>query len=149
MDPAIDPFQPLVRLVDRYKRDVNTLNPGASEDAIRAAERHLGHRLPLTLAGFLRRWNGAVLFRGGLRVRATSELAPPSEELPGMVACADLGDGRVFAYAPDGRGEFLFGEVVDGRMVALHDRFDRWLKATIYLFDEDTLHMVHEDTRDR
>lgn len=139
MDPAIDPFQPLVRLVDRYKRDVNTLNPGASEDAIRAAERHLGHRLPLTLAGFLRRWNGAVLFRGGLRVRATSELAPPTEDLPGMVACADLGDGRVFAYAPDGRGEFLFGEVVDGRLVALHDRFDRWLKATIHLFDEDIL----------
>lgn len=139
MDPAIDPFQPVVRLVDRYKRDVNTLNGGASEDAIRASERHLGHRLPLTLAGFLRRWNGAGLFRGALRVRGTSELAPPSEDLPGMVACADLGDGRVFAYAPDGRGEFLFGEVVDGRLVALHDRFDRWLKATIHLFDEDLL----------
>lgn len=139
MDPAIDPFQPLLRLVDRYKRDVNVLNPGASEDAIRAAERHLGHRLPLTLAGFQRRWNGCTLFRGALRVRATSELAPPTEELAGLIAFADLGDGRVFAYAPDGQGEFLFGELVEGRLVALHDRFDRWLKGTIHLFDEDLL----------
>ena len=138
MDPAIDPFQPLVRLVDRYKRDVNVLNAVASEDAIRAAERHLGHRLPLTLAGFLRRWNGASLFRGVLRVRGASELAPPSDELNGLVAFADL-NRRVFAYAPDGRGQFLFGEVQDGHLVALHDRFDRWLKGTIHLFDENLL----------
>jgi len=142
MDPAIDPFQPLVRLVDRYKRDVNVLNAVASEDAIRAAERHLGHRLPLTLAGFLRRWNGASLFRGALRVRGASELAPPSDEFTGLVAFADLSNGRLFAYAPDGQGQFLFGEVQEGHLVAQHDRFDRWLKGTIHLFDENLLGRV-------
>jgi len=137
MDPAVDPFHPLLRLVDRYRRDVNALSPGASEDAIRAAERHLGHRLPLTLAGFLRRWNGGSLFRGALRLRGTSELAPPSEELPTLVAFADLPGRRQWAYAADGQGTFVFGEVVDGRLVAHHDRYDRWLKATIRVLDED------------
>jgi HEAT repeat protein len=142
MDPAVDPFHPLLRLVDRYRREVNALAPGASEDAIRAAERHLGHRLPLTLAGFLRRWNGGSLFRGALMLRGTSELASPGDDLPGLVAYADLpsrvgGPPRQWAYAPDGRGGFLFGELVDGRLYPLHDRFDRWLKSTIRLFDED------------
>ena len=137
VDPAVDPFHPLLRLVDRYRRDVHALSPGASEDAIRAAERHLGHRLPLTLAGFLRRWNGGSLFRGALRLRGTSELAHPSDELPNLVAFADLPGRRQWAYAPDGLGTFVFGEVVDGRLVPQHDRYDRWLKATIRVLDED------------
>ncbi len=137
IDPAVDPFHALIRLVDRYRRDVHALSPGASEDAVRAAERHLGHRLPLTLSGFLRRWNGASLFRGALRLRGTSELAPPGEELPNLVAFADLPGRRQWAYAPDGQGTFVFGEVVDGRLVAHHDRYDRWLKATIRIIDED------------
>ncbi|MCP4808247.1 MAG: hypothetical protein GY913_27975 [Proteobacteria bacterium] len=137
MDPAVDPFHPLIRLVDRYRRDVHALAAGASEDAIRAAERHLGHRLPLSLAGFLRRWNGGSLFRGALKLRASSELAPPDELSPGLVAFADLPGRRQWAYAPDGNGTFVFGEVIDGALVPLHDRFDRWLKGTLRLLDED------------
>ncbi len=142
MDPAVDPFHPLIRLVDRYRREVHSLQPGASDDAIRAAERHLGHRLPLTLGGFLRRWNGGVLFRGALLLRGSSELASPREELPGLVAFADLPGGpgtvsRSFVYAHDGHGEFVFGELVEGLMVPFNDRFDRWLKATLRILDED------------
>ncbi|MED5372466.1 MAG: HEAT repeat domain-containing protein [Myxococcota bacterium] len=142
MDPAVDPFHPLIRLVDRYRREVHSLQPGASEDAIRAAERHLGHRLPLTLGGFLRRWNGAVLFRGALLVRGTSELAPVREELPGLVAFADMPGApgqpaRSFVYAHDGRGDFVFGELVGDKLVPANDRFDRWLKASLRILDED------------
>ena len=137
MDPAVDPFHPLIRLVDRYRRDVHVLAAGASEDAVRAAERHLGHRLPLSLAGFLRRWNGGSLFRGALKLRACSELAPPDDETPGLVAFADLPGRRQWAYGPDGNGTFVFGEVIDGDLVPLHDRFDRWLKGTLRLLDED------------
>ena len=105
MDPAVDPFSPLIKLLDRYKRDVHQLQPGASEEAIRAAERHLGHRLPFSLAS--------------------------------LVAFADLPGGRQWAYAPDGQGDWIFGEVKDGLLIPLHDRFDRWLSATIRRFDED------------
>ncbi|MCB9759839.1 MAG: HEAT repeat domain-containing protein [Alphaproteobacteria bacterium] len=137
MDPAVDPFSPLLRMLARYRRDVHQLNPGASEDAIRAAERHLGHRLPLTLAGFLRRWNGGSLFRGALCLRGTSELAAPADELPGLVAFADVPGGRQWVYGPDGLGAWIFGELVEGRLAPQHDRFDRWLNGTLRLFDED------------
>lgn len=142
MDPAVDPFHPLLRLVDRYRREVHSLQPGASEEAVRDAERHLGHRLPMSLGGFLRRWNGAVLFRGALLLRGTSELASAREDKPGLVAFADLPggpgtDSRTFVYANDGRGEFIFGELVDGAMVPSNDRFDRWLKAMLRVLDED------------
>jgi HEAT repeat protein len=139
MDPAVDPFHPLIRLLERYRRDVHSLAQPASEEAIRAAERHLGHRLPLTISGFLRRWNGGSLFRGALRLRASSELASPRSEFPGLVAFADIPGGRQWAYAPDGSGDFVFGEVTRDGLVPLHDRFDRWLKATLRMFDEDAL----------
>jgi hypothetical protein len=137
MDPAVDPFSPLIKLLDRYKRDVHQLQPGASEEAIRAAERHLGHRLPFSLASFLRRWNGGSLFRGALILRSSSALANPNERLASLVAFADLPGGRQWAYAPDGQGDWIFGEVKDGQLIPLHDRFDRWLTATIRRFDED------------
>lgn len=137
MEPAIDPFTPLLKLLDRYRRDVNQLGAPASEEAIRATERHLGHRLPITLAGFLRRWNGGSLFRGALQLRGTSELANPSESCPSLVAFADMPSGRQWAYAPDGQGDFVFGEVVGDRLRPLHDRFDRWLNGAIRVLDED------------
>jgi HEAT repeat protein len=137
MDPAVDPFSPLIKLLDRYKRDVHQLQPGASEEAIRAAERHLGHRLPFSLASFLRRWNGGSLFRGALILRSSSALANPNERLASLVAFADLPGGRQWAYAPDGQGDWIFGEVKDGQLIPLHDRFDRWLTGTIRRFDED------------
>lgn len=137
MDPAVDPFTPLLRVLERFKREVHSLNPGASEEAIRAAERHLGHRLPFTLSGFLRRWNGGSLFRGALVLRGSSELAPPDESTPALFCFADMPEGRRWAYAPDGRGDWLFGEVVEGRLVPLNDRFDRWLNGTLRLLEED------------
>ena len=105
MDPAVDPFSPLIKLLDRYKRDVHQLQPGASEEAIRAAERHLGHRLPFSLASFLRRWNGGSLFRGALILRSSSALANPNERLASLVAFADLPGCRQWAYAPHGQGD--------------------------------------------
>ena len=70
---AVDPYQSLTRLIERYKTDVHRLAAGSSEAALRSTEQHLGHSLPYTLAGFLRRWNGAQLFRGALRIRSVSE----------------------------------------------------------------------------
>lgn len=149
MDPAVDPFLQLIRLTERFKRDVNDLNPPASEEAIRGTERHLGHRLPFSLAGFLRRWNGASLFRGALVLRGAAELANPSDELPSLVVFADRADGRQWAYAPDGQGSWVFGEVSEGRLVPMHDRFDRWLNATLRVMDEglrgDREHQCHLD----
>ncbi|MCB9746266.1 MAG: HEAT repeat domain-containing protein [Alphaproteobacteria bacterium] len=148
MDPAVDPFLPLLKLLDRYRRDVHRLNPGASEAAIRAAERHLGHRLPLTLGGFLRRYNGGSLFRGALRLRSTTELAPPDDALPSLVAFADVPGGRQWVYGQDGAGDQVFGELVDGELRPLHARFDRWLNGTLRVFDED-LHDAEKELQAR
>ena len=86
--------------------------------------------------GFLRRWNGAQLFRGSLRIRSVSELARVGDGLEPLIAFADGPGERQWAYAPDGFGGWAFGEVVDGALVALHDRFQRWLVPTLQVFDE-------------
>ena len=133
---AVDPYQSLTRLVERYKTDVHRLASGSSEAALRSSEQHLGHSLPYTLAGFLRRWNGAQLFRGALRIRSVSELARVGRGLEHVIAFADGPGERQWAYAPDGYGGWIFGEVVGERLVPLHDRFQRWLVPTLQMMDE-------------
>ncbi|MEC7240313.1 MAG: tetratricopeptide repeat protein [Myxococcota bacterium] len=135
-DLAVDPYQSLTRLVERYKTDVHRLASGSSEAALRSTEQHLGHSLPYTLAGFLRRWNGAQLFRGALRIRSVSELARVGKGLEHLIAFADGPGERQWAYAPDGFGGWVFGEVVGSKLVPLHDRFQRWLVPTLQMMDE-------------
>jgi len=143
MDPAVDPFQPLLRLIQRYKRDVHQLRAPATEEALTDAEEALSHELPLALKGFYKRWNGGSLFRDTLYLRATYELAPPSPDAPALVTIADDRAGRSWAYAPDGQGGWVFGEVRDGRLLAQHERYHRWLFGTLRVFDE-TLREVSE-----
>lgn len=137
MNPAVDPFTPLLNLVSRYKRDVHRLCEPASEDDLRSAEAHLGTLLPLELKGFLRRWNGGDLFRGALHLRAAHELASASEEQRELVVVADGPGPRTWAFARDGQGGTVFGEVRDGRLVPLHDRYHRWLFGTLRILDQD------------
>ena len=144
MDPAVDPFQPLLRLIQRYKRDVHQLRAPATEEALADAEEALGHELPLALKGFYKRWNGGSLFRDALYLRATYELAPPSPDAPSLVTIADDRAGRSWAYAPDGQGGWVFGELKDDRLIAQHERYHRWLFGTLRVFDE-TLREAHEE----
>lgn len=132
---AVDPYQSLMRIVERYKSDVHRLAAGASEVAVRTTEQHLGHSLPYTLSGFLRRWNGADLFRGALRLRSVSELASAGEGSAHLIVFADGPGERQWAYAPDGFGNWAFGEVVAGQLLPLHDRFQRWLVPTLQMMD--------------
>ena len=134
-DLTVDPYQSLTRLLERYKSDVHRLAAGASEAAVRSTEQHLGHSLPYTLAGFLRRWNGAHLFRGALRLRSVSELARAGDGLEHLIVFADGPGERQWAYAPDGYGNWAFGEVVDGALSPMHDRFQRWLVPTLHIMD--------------
>jgi tetratricopeptide (TPR) repeat protein len=134
-DLAVDPYQSLMRIVERYKSDVHRLAAGASEVAVRTTEQHLGHSLPYTLTGFLRRWNGADLFRGALRLRSVSELARAGDGAENLVVFADGPGERQWAYAPDGFGNWAFGELVAGVLVPLHDRFQRWLVPTLQMMD--------------
>ncbi len=137
MNPAVDPFTPLLNLVQRYKRDVHRLSDPASEDDLRSAEAHLGTLLPLELKGFLRRWNGGDLFRGALHLRAAHELASPSEERRELVVVADGPGPRRWAFARDGQGGTVFGELVEDRLEPLHDRYHRWLFGTLRILDQD------------
>ena len=89
MTTAIDPFHPLLRLMDRYRQDVHHLRPAATEGAFQEAEEHLGQQLPPSLTAFLDRWNGAVLFRGVLRLRSSVELAPAHQDHPNVILYAD------------------------------------------------------------
>ena len=73
MGAAIDPFHPFVRMIERYRHDVHELYPEGSAEALAVGSKTVGAAIPPTLHRFLSRWNGAVLFRGALRIRR-----PPS-----------------------------------------------------------------------
>ena len=144
MQPAVDPFHPLLRMIDRYRSDVHELRPPPSADALAGAMDAIGQAVPPSLAEFLERWNGAVLFRGALRIRAASALAPAAETARNVVVFADgPAETDRWAFAPGEQGGTLFGRWNPGEGLGpgwfepLHERFDRWLTATIRILDED------------
>ena len=148
MQPAVDPFHPLLRMIDRYRSDVHELRPPPSADTLAGAVDAIGQALPPSLRAFLERWNGAVLFRGALRIRPAAALAPAAEEARRVVVFADgPAAGDRWAFAPGEQGGTLFGRWIPGEGGArgwfepLHDRFERWLSATLRILDED----VRED----
>lgn len=131
-------------MIDRYRSDVHELRPPPSADALAGAVEAIGQPLPPSLRAFLERWNGAVLFRGALRIRPAAALAPAAERARRVVVFADgpAADDR-WAFAPGEQGGTLFGRwnPADGEargwFEPLHDRFERWLSATIRILDED------------
>ena len=139
---AVDPFHPLLRVVDRYRRDVHQLRP-ASPQALDAVGQGLAQPIPASLRAFLARWDGGVLFRGALALRSAADLASATETATEVVVFADGPLGQ-WAYWSDGESEPLFGRwespdatAPEGRFTPLHGRFDRWLHATIRILDED------------
>jgi HEAT repeat protein/tetratricopeptide (TPR) repeat protein len=143
---AVDPFQPLLRVLHRYRTDVHQLHDPSGPDGLALAVAAAGGPLPPTLVAFFERWNGATLFRGALRVRSASELAPASVDAPSVVIFADgPRPGDQWAFTLDAQGGAAFGRwrgpSEDGRdpgsFTPLHERFDRWLAATIRILDEN------------
>lgn len=139
---AVDPFHPLLRVVDRYRRDVHQLRPAAPL-ALDAVNQGLAAPIPASLRAFLARWDGGVLFRGAIAIRSAADLAAATEEAPQIVIFADGPLGQ-WAYWSDGIAGPLFGQweppsaaAPHGRFTPLHGRFDRWLHATIRILDED------------
>lgn len=134
MEPAVDPFSPLLRILDRYRSDVHHLRPAATE---RAVDDPLGPPMPPSLRSFLLRWNGAVLFRGVLRVRAVVDIAQASHETPNVWLFADgprPDDRWGYAAVEDG---WHFGRWDGTRLIALHDDVRHWLTAQARILDED------------
>ena len=139
MQPAVDPFHPLLRVIQRYRRDVHCLEAAPGAGVLSRAESYLGCRLPAGLAEFLSRWNGGDLFRGALRLRGAPQLAPAAADAPAVILFADGPGERRWAFVEtdDGMGT-LFGEWIAGQgFEPLHDRFERWLMATVRILDED------------
>jgi tetratricopeptide (TPR) repeat protein len=138
MQTAVDPFQPLLSVVQRYRNDVHNLRPPATEEALAQAALHLMAPIPKSLLRFLHRWNGAVLFRGVLQIRTVSELAPAAEHTPQVIVFADgPTEADRWAYAPGIDGNAVFGRWDGTRFCPLHERFDRWLAATIQILDDN------------
>ncbi|MEC7949501.1 MAG: HEAT repeat domain-containing protein [Myxococcota bacterium] len=144
MQPAADPFQPLLHMIDRYRSDVHELRPPPSDDTLAGAVDAIGQPLPPSLRAFLERWNGAVLFRGALRIRAATALAPAADEARRVVVFADgPATADRWAFAPGELGGTLFGrwnpgnDMERGWFEPMHDRFDSWLIATLRILDED------------
>jgi len=128
MQPAKDPFQPLLNVIDRYRQDVHQLQPPTTQDNLAAAIGHLQTPIPPSLMRFLERWNGAILFRGALRIRSATEMASAAESVPGVIVFAD-GPGKDDRWAfapssPDGR-QTVFGRWADDTFHPLHERFER------------------------
>jgi len=141
MGTAIDPFHPFTRVLERYRHDVHQLYPAASPDALVRGSANSGGELPLSFQRFLGRWNGAVLFRGALRIRPAAELAPASTRSPEVVVFADgpASDDRwAFVRLNDDGTSAAFGrwDAKNERFTPLHERFDRWLAGTIKILDE-------------
>lgn len=137
MEPAVDPFHPVLRVLERYRSDVHHLRAPAPEGTTRAVQDHLGLEIPSSLKGFLGRWNGATLFRGALRVRGVADLAPPDAAHPDVVLFADgprEEDRWGFAVCDEGHH---FGRWTGTELVPLHEHFSRWLLAQTRILDEN------------
>ena len=134
METAVDPFHPLLRILDRYRADVHHLRPAAPA---RSVDDPQGPPIPASLRTFLLRWNGAVLFRGVLRVRAVVDIAQASREAPTVWLFADgPKDEDRWGYAA-ANGGWHFGRWDGKRLTALHEQFGRWLHAQARILDED------------
>ncbi len=139
MDPAVDPFHPMLRVIERYRHDVHQLGEPAGGDAVTQAMSHLGQPIPTSLLSFLHRWNGAALFRGALRIRSIAELAAASAGMPTVIVFADgPRETDHWAFAPDGQGGAIFGRwTATGGFDPLHHRFRRWLLTMVRILDEN------------
>ena len=136
--PAVDPFHPLLRVIERYRRDVHELREPASDDSLSQAITGLGQPIPPSLMAFLNRWNGAILFRGALQIRAVADLAPACEEAQSVIVFADgPGQDDHWAFAPDGQGNAIFGRWAERAFEPLHEHFERWLMATVRILDDN------------
>ncbi len=129
-----DPFSTFDRALARYRHGVHRLAEPASSDAVAALESHLGRRLPSGLRAFLRRHNGAELYRGMLRVRGTSDIAVAAPQVP-VFLFADEPDGVAWAFARNPDGTAAFGTWQNGRLDAMHSSFLGWLDATVEILD--------------
>ncbi len=140
----IDPFHPLLRLIDRYRQDVHELLPPSAPEQLAEADQRLRTPIPDSLSSFLVRYNGARLFRGALRLRAVHELAAASAAADAVIIFADgpRPDDH-WAYAPGDTDGAVFGRWADGAFTPLHERFDRWLTGTLRILDEN----IHEPAR--
>jgi HEAT repeat protein len=137
---AIDPFHPLLRLMDRYRQDVHHLRPAAVEGAFEETAEHLGQELPPSLTAFLERWNGAVLFRGVLRLRSTAELAPAHQEHPGVILFADgpkEGDRWAFVKTDTGHVFGRWRDDAGGRALEpQYLTYHRWLMGMLQILEQ-------------
>ncbi|MSQ00324.1 MAG: tetratricopeptide repeat protein [Myxococcales bacterium] len=144
MKPAIDPFHPVLRVLERYRSDVHHLRAPAPDGTTDAVQAHLGQELPGSLRGFLSRWNGATLFRGALRIRGAADLAPPNAGNPDVILFADgPREEDRWAFAATEFGHH-FGRWDGARLMPLHDHFNRWLLAQTRLLDENVRDDVAE-----
>ncbi len=135
MEAVRDPFQPLLHLIGRYRQDIHYLRPPPSAQAFPTIQAHIGP-LPEGLSDFLHRWNGANLFKGSLRLRALTDLAPAAAEHPEVILFADgPGPGDRWGYARV-EGGFHFGRWEGNSLRPLHEDFHRWLLAQARMLDE-------------
>jgi hypothetical protein len=138
MQTAVDPFQPLLTVIDRYRNDVHNLRAPATEDALAQAAQDLSAPIPRSLLRFLHRWNGAVLYRGVLQIRSVSDLAPAADHVPNVVVFADgPTEADHWAYAPNEHGDSVFGRWTGRHFEPLHEGFESWLAATIHILDNN------------
>lgn len=136
MEPARDPFQPLLHLIGRYRQDVHYLRPPAAAQSFPNVQAHIGD-LPQGLREFLTRWNGANLFRGALRLRAVADLAVADPNHPEVILFADgPRDQDRWGYAAVIAGHH-FGRWDGQKLIPLHEDFHRWLYAQARMLDEN------------
>lgn len=143
-----NPFALFNAVASKYKSSVHQLGAPASEDAVRALESHIGRRLPDDLRTFLRRHNGASMFKALFTLRSVSEIGPSSAETPHVLLIGHSKPDTHWAMAARRHGNWVVGRWADGVLEPLHASFTGWLNATLTTY-ESRVHRPSDVSRIR
>ena len=135
----------LTRLASQYKQDVFRWHDGANRGAIEALEAHLRRKLPPDYCSFLGRHNGAELFRGALRLRATSDVTGASDDVQQVVLFADGPEQTAWGWAIDRDDAFVYGRWDGRRLEPVAQTFDDWLLGALAVIESGPLRAVDEE----
>ena len=135
----------LNRLASQYKKDVFRWHDGATAGAVDALENHLRLKLPPEYRAFLGRHNGAELFRGALRLRATSDVTGASRDAPQVVLFADGPDDTSWGWAMDRDAAHVYGRWDGRKLEPVARSFDSWLLGALAVVEAGPLSDADEE----
>jgi HEAT repeat protein/tetratricopeptide (TPR) repeat protein len=139
-------FASLERVSSRYRQGVFRWSEGATPEALRSLEVHIGRPLPKGLVAFLSKHNGADLFRGSVRIRGTSDVAFADLTAPQVILFADGPDEALWGWAVGRDGSPVFGLWTGHHLEPVAATFEAWLRGTLAVVEARAVRMEDQIT---